>query len=269
MRCKVCGAENREGIRFCTQCGNRIEKPIETEVKILPEKAEEKKKVRHKWLYVCAVIAVAVFCAAGGYLYKVKQDEHTYDQFMQDAKKYIEKEDYDGAKNFYYLAINNYPEKIEPYIELINICIIQNSFEEANKVLGQVEGLHEKNAQLAKGGKDSVEKQIEKFKKTIKDKMENNSESVVDYVPYRWHMEPVIEADNIDYATYANYYEKSLNELNCQYSSPYAVIQKGNSLGLIDMDGNLKADMQYESIVNYVGDYCLVKKEQRMRRIPM
>lgn len=260
MRCKVCGAENREGIRFCTQCGNRIEKPIETEVKILPEKTEEKKKTGHKWLYICAVIATAVLCAAGGYIYKVKQDKHKYDQFMQDAQKCIEKEDYDSAKNFYYLAINNYPEKIESYIELINVCIIQNNFEEANKILGQVEGLYEEKTQIAKGEKDSVEKQIEKFKKTIKDKIKDNSESVVEKVPYRWYMEPVIEADNIDYATYANYYEKSLNELNSQYSSPYAIIQKGNSLGLIDMDGNLKADMQYESIVNYAGDYCLVKK---------
>lgn len=43
MRCKVCGAENREGIRFCTQCGNRVEKLVEAEVKVLLEKTEEKK----------------------------------------------------------------------------------------------------------------------------------------------------------------------------------------------------------------------------------
>lgn len=258
MRCNICGAENRNGVNFCTKCGNRLEESVETEIKRLSWCTEEDQKSKrgHKWLYVCFVIVVMLLCVAGGYIYKVKQDEYMYDQYMQDARSFVEKEDYESAKDSYYFIINHFPEKTEPYIGLLNICILKDDFEEAEKVMKQAEALCEDRASKHASKGESFKKQLTEFKHTITERQEG-IENAVDYT---WYVEPTIEADNIDYATDASYYEKSLNEMGRQYSSPYAVIQKGDSLGLIDMEGRLKVDMQYESIINYVGNYCLVKK---------
>lgn len=258
MRCDACGAENREGTRFCTKCGSSLEKSMTAVAETVIETPVcDNGKKKRKWLFACGIVLMALLCGAGGYFYKAEQEKRAYDQYMQDARSFIEKEDYESAKDSYYFIINRFPEKTEPYVGLLNICILKDDFEEAEKVIGQAEMLcKDKVIKHTTSEGESFEKQLTKFKQT----MAERQEEIENAVDYTWYAEPTIEADNIDYATDAGYYEKSLNEMGRQYSSPYAVIQKGDSLGLIDMEGSLKADMQYESIVNYVGDYCLVKQ---------
>lgn len=217
MRCDACGEENREGASFCTRCGNSLKDTVketageavrgaveETEEKAVGAEVQKQQEIagkkRRKWLYACAAIIVAAACAAGGYFYKAEREEKAYEEQLQNAKLFLEDNDYEGAK-------------------------------------------------------DSYDQGTDEDEKT--DERQNEEENIVSYT---WHLEPSVEADNIDYVTDADYNERSLNELCTQYSSPYAVIQRGDLLGLIDMDGNLKEDVRYESIVNYVGDYCLVEK---------
>lgn len=258
MRCDACGAENREGTRFCTQCGSSLEKSMtDADETVIEMPVCDKGRKKRKWLFACGIVLMALLCGAGGYFYKAKQEKRAYDQYMRDARSFVEKGDYESAKDSYYFIINRFPEKTEPYVGLLNICILQDDFEEAEKVIRQAEMLcKDKVIKHATSEGESFEKQLTELKHTVTERQEEMENAVT----YTWHVEPTIEADNIDYATDAGYYEKSLNEMGRQYSSPYAVIQKGDSLGLIDMEGSLKADMQYESIVNYVGDYCLVKK---------
>ena len=60
-----------------------------------------------------------------------------------------------------------------------------------------------------------------------------------DTPPYIWKVQPQIEADDIYYVACADVSNYSVNELYRQHVSRYAVIRKGDTLGLIDMDGNL------------------------------
>lgn len=257
MRCSVCGAENREGTRFCTQCGSSLgENAAAISDAAIGMSVDDSGKKKQKWFFACVIVIACLLCAAGGYFYKANQAKKEYEQLMQDAEMFVEKEDYERAKDSYYLIISRFPEKTETYISLLNVCILQDDFEEADKVLAQAETLYEDKVSKHVSQGEIFEKQLTECRKAIAERQE----TIENAVSYTWHIEPMIEADNIDYATDASYYERSLNEMGRQYSSPYAVIQKGDSLGLIDMDGDLKADMQYESIVNYVGDYCLVKE---------
>lgn len=257
MRCSVCGAENREGTRFCTQCGSSLgENAAAISDAAVRMSVDDSGKKKQKWFFACVIVIACLLCAAGGYFYKANQAKKEYEQLMQDAEMFVEKEDYERAKDSYYLIISRFPEKTETYISLLNVCILQDDFEEADKVLAQAETLYEDKVSKHASQGEIFEKQLTECRQAIAERQE----TIENAVSYTWHIEPTIEADNIDYATDASYYERSLNEMGRQYSSPYAVIQRGESLGLIDMDGDLKADMQYESIVNYAGDYCLVKK---------
>lgn len=305
MRCNVCGEENREAASYCTRCGSCLKETVretagetveetageiveetagkeveetagKTEMagRVAAEEEQQQKKAgrkRKKWLYVCAVVTIAVLCGAGGYFYKARQEEKAYETYIESAKLFLEDKDYEGAKNSYHIAINYYPEKTDAYIGLLDVCIVQKDFGEAKKALEQAEKVCEEGTRQTAERKN-LEKKLTEYRQIIAENQETaegetaaevqatDKKQEENLISYSWHLNPSVEADNIDYVTDADYNERSLNELCCQYSSPYAVVRQGDSLGLIDMDGNLKTDMQYESIVNYVGDYCLVEK---------
>ena len=62
-----------------------------------------------------------------------------------------------------------------------------------------------------------------------------------------WVVEPTIEADEIYYLQGGDFFEYSANEMRRQMDSKYAVIKKGDSYGLIGMDGKLLEGMAYKS----------------------
>ena len=66
----------------------------------------------------------------------------------------------------------------------------------------------------------------------------------------KWVVKPAIEADDIYYIQNLNL-DKSWNEQNMQLMGNYAVIEKDGSLGLIDMDGKLKGQMDYGAIHSF------------------
>ena len=78
-----------------------------------------------------------------------------------------------------------------------------------------------------------------------------------DTPPYIWKVQPQIEADDIYYVACADVSNYSVNELYRQNVSRYAVIRKGDTLGLIDMDGNLNGEMEYRNITAYFDSYYL------------
>lgn len=74
---------------------------------------------------------------------------------------------------------------------------------------------------------------------------------------YTWIVEPIIDADEIYYEKLNNLGSYSWNELNLQFINDYAIIKKGDALGLIGMDGQLNGGMDYKKISYLVKFYIL------------
>lgn len=79
---------------------------------------------------------------------------------------------------------------------------------------------------------------------------------------YEWVLEPSIEADDIFYITRNNFAEYSANELMSQKESLYAVIEMGDSYGLIGQDGAMLGDMDYVLISDSNYGYVLVREAE-------
>lgn len=78
---------------------------------------------------------------------------------------------------------------------------------------------------------------------------------------WTWAVEPTIEADDIYYLSDDNIEEYSENESGGQVMSPYAVIKRGDSYGLIQLDGELNAEMEYQKITEFCSWYLLERFE--------
>lgn len=81
---------------------------------------------------------------------------------------------------------------------------------------------------------------------------------LIEDTTYSWEIEPQIEADEIYYAADCDF-EASINEMYKQFESPYAIIRRGDALGLVDMDGNVLDGLDYQKILSCCGHYALEK----------
>ncbi len=83
---------------------------------------------------------------------------------------------------------------------------------------------------------------------------------LLDELPnYTWAVKPEIEADDIFYLAAYPDARYSINELSKQADNPNAVIQKGNELGIIDLDGKLLAEIAYKEIANFGDSYMMIR----------
>lgn len=82
---------------------------------------------------------------------------------------------------------------------------------------------------------------------------------------YTWILNPEIEADNIYYLNSNDALGTPVNMLNKQLEENYgyAVIKKGEKYGLIDMEGNLLDDMNFQSVSTHVSRYHVICQEPR------
>lgn len=76
---------------------------------------------------------------------------------------------------------------------------------------------------------------------------------------YNWIVEPTIEADDIYYLADYPDAKYSINELSKQADNSNAVIQRGNELGIIDLDGNLLTEVAYKKIANFGDSYMMIR----------
>lgn len=96
--------------------------------------------------------------------------------------------------------------------------------------------------------------------KGMKSVSERLEELLLDESPnYTWVVKPEIEADDIYYLADYPDVTHSINELSKQADNPNAVIQRGNELGIIDLNGKLLTEVAYKEIANFGDGYMMVR----------
>ena len=111
------------------------------------------------------------------------------------------------------------------------------------------------------GEKEKAEEIIAKAKESLpkeeQKEFEEKETEIEQLQSYTWVVEPQIEAEDIYYVKDNDYAQGSLNELNRQYTSEYAVIRDEEGLCLIGMDGEILSDMRFDAIDSVGGRYEL------------
>lgn len=271
MYCPNCGSYNEDDAVFCGSCGTRLaqgeevrpeyqendvfqEHGVAQEVQEPAEEAQEntmppspaKKKGKKVWFILAAVLVVAAAAAAAVFLLILpQQKEKRYTALVDEGNRYLEEMDYEKAEDAFLKAIAVEPKEAEPYVKLTDIYLDNGEREKAKEIIADAK----KN--LPKESK----KEIEKLEEERRDEL-NGEETV-----YTWAVEPEIEADDIYYLKETGIRNYPLNEMERQMFTDYAVIKRGDSYGLIDMDGEILDGMDYIEVTSGSGYYMLKTEE--------
>ncbi|MEE1086927.1 MAG: WG repeat-containing protein [Schaedlerella sp.] len=234
--CRKCGKPVEEGAKFCGSCGTLVE-IVSAEQGINGNDISSKKRKDNKIvLIIGAVLIVAAIIIAGILIVKQKKETKEYNNYISKAENYMEELDYKQAKDFYLKAIEIDEKQREPYVKLAVIYVRQQEYEKAEDILKQADEAKAKETEETR----EEEKEIRKI-----------FEEAEGLLAYEWVVDPSIEAEAIYYLQYSPSIEASTNETYRQEYRDYAVIKRDGLLGLIDMEGNLLTDIEYESIENY------------------
>ena len=240
MYCPKCGANNREGARFCGSCGEPLEKegtPLTAETEAgsispAPQQKKRGRKKRGKWIWLAIACVLAAACViAVVFIVKDRMVKKQYEDTVASAAKYLEELDYEKAEASYLEAIQIEPKEKEPYLGLIEVYEAQGNLKQA--------------VQTAKQAQEALPQADEEIEAIVEE-----WDSVSDY---SWVVEPKIEADNIDYVRDRDYLTRPVNEGLCQKRVPYAVIEQDGIYGVIDMTGEVLAEVEYRSIEDFGG----------------
>lgn len=251
MYCRNCGKENEDGAKFCGYCGSPMESEKEhvevpeKPVKVPAEKEKRERKGKKKGkigMILCLILLLLAAAVAGGIALKKQQIKKQYNSAVATGDKYLEKMEYEKAEAAYLEAIQIDQKQKEPYLKLIDIYI--------------EDGKYKKAVDLAEEAKENVPKEEQQEFDEIIDEWENVEE-------YTWVVDPEIEADELDYLKSNHYWDYSWNDLRKQKETSYAVIGKGDSYSLIDMDGNLADEMNYKRVSLKDDNYLLTSKTKK------
>ncbi|MGL6201975.1 MAG: WG repeat-containing protein [Lachnospiraceae bacterium] len=236
MQCNNCGKQNNEVAKFCKYCGQNLESQV------------TKQKKGNKKIIIVLIAAALIVLIVGGYFVikprisnNSNQTDNGYEETMDRGNKYLESMDYEKAELEYLDAINIEPKEEEAYVELAELYVVWGKPEEAKKIVA--EGIA--NVPAEKQNK-LPEKEVE----------------TADYLGYTWVTEPLIEADDIYYVQSVSDGTSCYNLSDIQKESAYAVIKEGDTLGLIDLTGELKASLEYDNISGN-NIYLLSRKEAK------
>ena len=233
MYCRKCGTENRDEAKFCKKCGSALNEM--TNAGSEKHNTEAKKKKSLIWIIVLIFIILAALIIGVSLAVKNKEEKsrQEYVNCLTEAEKYLTELDYENAEAMYLMAIDIEPKYSDPYIKLADIYLLQEKYAEAVEILEKAE----KNAEDSENKSQETGISVSDKKEEIKNRGE-----------YTWVVEPTIEADDINYVTDEDYSKKTMNGINLQFISPYAVIRQGESLGLINLDGEMIGNLDYKWI---------------------
>ena len=291
MFCGKCGTKNVVGSNFCEQCGARLEVSHQEEVRYNDESIENlkspegyrelvenlgayqevhedfpqligEKKKNQKLLMIITGVLLLVAIAVAGWLFMGFQNTRAFNDFMDQAHRYLLAENLDQAEAYFLRAIEINPREAEPYLQLADIYIEWDEPERAIEILEQ--------------GRQAVpEAQRPAFDIAISDVpvtaggepaanegdgtgVENGEELSFEVI---WVLEPSIEADDIDFIK--SRADLVQNKNFRHFSSHYAVIRRGETFGLIDYNGVIKEGMYFADVFIVAGTYGLALTEGR------
>lgn len=146
MYCPKCGAENKEGARFCGNCGTplaqkNMERSAEDGDAALSAGEREMgtpEKKKKKWpLILMIFLILAAACAVGGLLIFRQIERKQFQGYVKSGQKYLEEMNYEKAEDSYLAAIKVDPKQTEPYLRLADVYIAQGEEEKAEEILKQ------------------------------------------------------------------------------------------------------------------------------------
>lgn len=268
MFCQYCGTKNPEGARFCQKCGKPLvtrpdyetedQTDSEWEIRLDQETdIKPKKKGGRRWLIAGAAFLLAAFCAAAFLIVKGQQERRDYENYVASAEKYLEDLDYENAEEAYLKAIEIDPKKAEAYIGLADTYLKQEDFDKAEAILSQGKKTVSKKeaAKISDSGSQSSGDPSNGT--SIDDKID----SVKVGQNYTWVVEPQVKADDIYYIKDENALDYCRNDLNRQMDTGYAVMKQDAAYGLIGLDGQMGADLEYQG-VDALAQYYLLEREE-------
>ena len=250
MYCRKCGARMSEQDRFCPECGTEASKgnTQQDELNGFPgnEQPQENPRMNKKtviWIWILAawILLIAIGISAF-FIVKGQHVKKQYQSSLEAGDKYLENLDYEKAEDAYLQAIKISPKEKEPYEKLIQYYVDHNEIDKAKKI---------------------VKKAKKNLPKSESKKIEEKQKEWENLEEYTWVVEPTIEADEIYYLQGGDFFEYSANEMRRQMDSKYAVIKKGDSYGLIGMDGKLLEGMDYTKVTTLFKYYIVTLKEER------
>ncbi len=226
--------------RFCPECGTEVLKGTaqQDELNGFPgnEQPQENPQMNKKtviWIWILAawILLIAIGISAF-FIVKGQRVKKQYQSSLEAGDKYLENLDYEKAEDAYLQAIKISPKEKESYEKLIQYYVDHNEIDKAKKI---------------------VKKAKKNLPKSESKKIEEKQKEWESLEEYTWVVEPTIEADEIYYLQGGDFFEYSANEMRRQMDSKYAVIKKGDSYGLIGMDGKLnpKATLGYSDGTYY------------------
>ena len=250
MYCRKCGARMSEQDRFCPECGTEASKgnTQQDELNGFPgnEQPQENPRMNKKtviWIWILAawILLIAIGISAF-FIVKGQHVKKQYQSSLEAGDKYLENLDYEKAEDAYLQAIKISPKEKESYEKLIQYYVDHNEIDKAKKI---------------------VKKAKKNLPKSESKKIEEKQKEWESLEEYTWVVEPTIEADEIYYLQGGDFFEYSANEMRRQMDSKYAVIKKGDSYGLIGMDGKLLEGMAYKSVKTENKYYSVILKEEK------
>ena len=221
MRCKKCGKEIKENIKFCPYCGSMID-VIEAD-RGTNEKTKTGEKRKIIFIVIIGVLIVAMGCALVISL-KEQKTKKQYMACLDNGNKYLKKMDYEKAEESFLKAIKVNPKRKEPYIKLSDIYLANNEVEKARAIV------------------EKAEKNVPKSEKQQFTDLKKDWENLENY---EWVVKPEIEADDIYYLRDNQEIAYSQNEIKRQKFSDYAIIEKDQKRGLIKNDGTIVDGIKY------------------------
>ncbi|MBQ9014903.1 MAG: zinc-ribbon domain-containing protein [Firmicutes bacterium] len=157
MFCLKCGAPIREGNSFCEQCGAPVNRPAPAVWEEPPAAAEElppfqeaapafakespafanppQPAAKKRKTAIIAVVAAAVVCIGCICGVLLTGNGPAYTKKLETARQYVNEENYDQAEETYLALIADKPKKEAAYLELSDLYLTQNRYEESVAIL--------------------------------------------------------------------------------------------------------------------------------------
>lgn len=240
MSCKNCGKENENTDKFCSFCGARLEEDVVQQEEIEPQKKKSK-----KWLYVILTIVVLFFIGVGVFLMlqmsKSEKDEKQYEVYLEEGEKYLLALEYDKAEDVYLKAIDIDSKKVKPYVQLADVYMKQERYEDAKDILNQAK----EQAEHPRNESTWTKEEKEEY-----EKIDGLLEQLDILDKITWVVEPTIEAEDIFYMQDCNLANDYTNNLQQQWME-HTIIKRQNKYDLISMEGSLLSDEFCDSVYNY------------------
>ena len=290
MYCSRCGRQLLKNTKFCGRCGNPQESQLDRrdqfegwstysgDIQRFPQGEDGKGKNKRKGAALAVILVLVALILAGSWMFLRPSPQMTFSDAMERGNYYLVELNFEQAEVYFRRAMEIEPRQVQPYIELA--YIYYEHFEDVDQALEILEqGMHqvaeedlpdliaiwEKITTLPppisihgdegddEAGDDGDDEAGDDDDDEAGDEGDDEAEVIPEF-EIRWVLEPSIEADDINYVEITALFGYT-NDGKRHFQSPFAVISRGNHLGIIDNNGNIIGDVTYDGVTALFNDF--------------